>query len=443
MKKICYSYRYMRFIADLHIHSHYSRATSKDMDIPSLARWAQLKGTPVLGTGDFTHPQWLKELRETLLPAEDGFFALRSENATDIQKNVPETCRADMRFVLSAEISTIYKKHDRVRKIHSVVLAPSFEAAERLNDSLQKIGNLHSDGRPILGLDTKELLKRVLDASPDCLFIPAHIWTPHFALFGSHSGFDSLEECFEELSSHIYAIETGLSSDPSMNWRIEGLDTRAIISNSDAHSPRKLGREATIFDTEFSYKGLTDALRTKSSEKLKATIEFYPEEGKYHLDGHRACSVRLTPEETKKAGYLCPSCGKKVTVGVMHRVAELSTRPEGYAPKARPAFMSIIPLPEIIAEVEGVGPQSKKVDIVYFELLRKFGNEFTVLLDVSTDALEAVCSPRLAEAISKMRSGDIHLEAGYDGEYGTVSIFDVPSGAKRSITVPAQKNTLF
>lgn len=433
----------MRFIADLHIHSHYSRATSKDMNIRALAKWSQLKGTDVLGTGDFTHPLWFKEIQELLDPAEEGLFALKSEDAAAIKDEIPAKCRRDTRFILSAEISTIYKRSGKVRKVHSVILAPSFAAAAKINATLGRIGNIRSDGRPILGLDTKELLKIVLDASEDCLFIPAHIWTPHFSLYGSQSGFDSLEECFDELSTRIHAVETGLSSDPSMCWRIKDLDTRAIVSNSDAHSPRKLGREANVFDVERSYVGITGALKTRDPQKFLGTIEFYPEEGKYHLDGHRNCQIRMTPSETKKAGYLCPVCKKRMTIGVMHRVDAIADRAEGYAPQGRQTYQSIVPLPDIIAEIEGVGPQSKKVDIKYFSLLDKLGSEFPILLDTPIKDIAEAGGEKLGEAIRKMRAGDISIAGGYDGEFGTVRIFKDPEGQlKKTVFTPPQ-NSLF
>jgi len=410
----------MRFIADLHIHSHYSRATSKDMSPEGIWKWAQLKGITVIGTGDFTHPGWLKELNEKLLPAGHGLSMLRNEFcATDI----PESCKADVFFILSAEISCIYSKKGRTRKIHSVILVPDFADAGRINLSLSKIGNLKSDGRPILGLDAKELLKIVLDASPDALFIPAHAWTPHFSVFGAVSGFDSLEECFEELTPRIHAIETGLSSDPAMNWRLSALDRLTLVSNSDAHSARKIGREANMFDTELSYLSMMNAIKTKKG--FRGTIEFFPEEGKYHYDGHRTCEVSLSPKETIHHDYLCPVCGKKVTVGVMHRVEKLADRELGFKPAGSPAFSSIIPLAEIISETLKVGVSSKKVEALYFSLLEKLGNEFSILMDAPLDDIERAGSSLLREAIARVRSGDVHIAPGYDGEFGKVKIFEV------------------
>jgi uncharacterized protein (TIGR00375 family) len=409
----------MRFIADLHVHSHYSRATSKDMCPEGIWKWAQLKGVTVIGTGDFTHPQWLKELDEKLEPKGNGLFALKKAFQTG---DMPASCKADISFILSAEISCIYSKNGKTRKIHSIVLAPDVASAARLNLVLSKIGNIKSDGRPILGLDAKELLKITLDASPDSLFIPAHAWTPHFSVFGAVSGFDSLEECFEELTPHIYAIETGLSSDPLMNWRLSALDRITLVSNSDAHSAPKIGREANILDAEISYPSILDAVKTRQG--FLGTIEFFPEEGKYHFDGHRDCGVSLSPKETIHHDYLCPVCGRKVTVGVMHRVEKLADRAKGVKPPNAPTFQSIIPLPEIIAEGLNVGVNTKKVNALYFPLLEKLGNEFKILLDAPLDDIERASTPLIREAIGRMRAGDVHIAPGYDGEYGKVRIFE-------------------
>lgn len=409
----------MRFIADLHVHSHYSRATSKDMCPEGIWKWAQLKGIRVIGTGDFTHPQWLKELDEKLDPLGNGLFALKNEFRTD---DVPASCRADVSFILSAEISCIYSKNGKTRKIHSIILAPDLASAARLNLALSKIGNLKADGRPILGLDAKELLKITLDTSPDVMLIPAHAWTPHFSVFGAASGFDSLEECYEELTPHIYAIETGLSSDPLMNWRLSALDAITLVSNSDAHSAAKLGREANIIDRDISYASIIDAIKTRNG--FLGTIEFFPEEGKYHYDGHRECGVSLTPKETVHYDYLCPVCGRNVTVGVMHRVEKLADREHGFRPANAPAFTSIIPLPELIAEGLKCGVNTKKVKALYLPLLEKLGNEFKILMDVPLDQIEHAGTPLIREAISRMRAGNVHIAPGYDGEYGKVRIFE-------------------
>jgi uncharacterized protein (TIGR00375 family) len=409
----------MQFIADLHIHSHYSRATSKDMCPESIWQWAQLKGISVISTGDFTHPAWLNELGKKLEPRGNGLFALRKEFQPSV---VPASCAADVQFILSAEISCIYSKNGKTRKVHAIILAPDFSSAAKLNLMLSKIGNLKSDGRPILGLDVKDLLKMTLDASPEALFIPAHAWTPHFSVFGAASGFDSLAECFEELTPHIYAIETGLSSDPAMNWRLFALDRITLVSNSDAHSPAKLGREANILDTDISYPALAHAIKTRKG--FLGTIEFFPEEGKYHYDGHRDCKVSLSPQETISHNYCCPKCGRKVTVGVMHRVEKLANREKGIRLQGAPAFRSIVPLPEIIAESLNVGVNTKKVSAQYFPLLEKLGSEFKILLEISPEDIERASTPLIRKAIERMRSGAVHITPGYDGEYGKVTILD-------------------
>ncbi|KKQ46824.1 MAG: hypothetical protein US66_C0027G0020, partial [Candidatus Moranbacteria bacterium GW2011_GWD2_37_9] len=384
----------MRFIADLHIHSKYSRATSRDMSPEGIWKWAQLKGIIVIGTGDFTHPAWFKELNEKLEPVGNGLFRLKMDLQTE---DVPDTCRAEVYFLLSAEISCIYSKNGRTRKIHSIVFAPDFKDAARISIALSKIGNLSADGRPILGLDAKELLKIVIDVSPQAMLVPAHAWTPHFSVFGAVSGFDSLEECFEDLTPHIHAIETGLSSDPAINWRLSALDKITLISNSDAHSPAKIGREANILDAELSYKGITRAIKTR--EGFLGTIEFFPEEGKYHYDGHRLCGVRLSPKETIRHNYLCPVCARKVTVGVMHRVDKLANREHGFKPKNAPSYYSIIPLPEIISEVLKVGVNSKKVANEYQNLLQKLGSEFKILMDTPLNDIEKAGSLLLRKAV--------------------------------------------
>lgn len=407
----------MRFIADLHIHSKYSRATSKDMSPESIWRWAQLKGISVIGTGDFTHPKWFKELNEKLESSGNGLFRLRRDFRAD---DISDSCSADVFFMLSAEISCIYSRNGKTRKVHSILFVPDFSDAAKINIALSKIGNLNADGRPILGLDAKELLKIVLKEAPDAMLVPAHAWTPHFSVFGASSGFDSLEECFEELTPYICAIETGLSSDPQMNWRLSALDRITLISNSDAHSPSKIGREANIFDTEISYKAIMDALKTRKG--FSGTIEFFPEEGKYHYDGHRLCGVSLSPKDTIKHNYLCPVCGKMVTVGVMHRVEKLADRENGFKPPDAPPFYSIIPLPEIIAETLKVGVSSKAVDNEYQKLLQKLGSEFKILMDVPLSNIEKASSPLIREAIARMRKGDVHIAPGFDGEYGKIKI---------------------
>lgn len=375
-----------------------------------------------MGTGDFTHPRWVREMEETLAPAESGLYTLRAEQTAAIQQDVPKRCQMEQRFVLTVEVSCIYKKAGRVHKMHCIIIAPSFAAVKKINAQLQKIGNIKSDGRPILGLDAKELLKIVLAASPDCLFVPAHAWTPHFSVFGSLSGFDRLTEAFDELTPQIYAIETGLSSDPAMNWQLEQLDGIALLSNSDAHSPQKLGREANVFETELSYPAIAQAIRTNDRQAFVETIEFFPEEGKYHVDGHRLCGVRLEPAETKRLKGLCPKCGKPVTVGVLHRVADLADRPyQAKRPERRP-YRNIIPLPELIAEVTGVGVGSQAVQKQYWSLLQALGNEFHILLDASLEDITAASTPQLTEAIRRVRAGTVQIEPGYDGEYGSIHV---------------------
>lgn len=415
----------MKFIVDFHIHSKYSRATSKNMDLESLDKWAKIKGIKVIGTGDFTHPGWLANLKEKLKVAELGLFKLKEDDQ-------------GTRFLLTSEISCIYSKNGKVRKIHIIVFAPSFETVEKINTKLDKIGNLKADGRPILGLDAKELAKIVLEADPDCMVVPAHVWTPWFSLFGSKSGFDSIEECFEEYSKYIYAMETGLSSDPAMNWRISALDKITLISNSDAHSPQKVGREANVFDTELSYFSITEALKTKDTKKFLYTIEFYPEEGKYHLDGHRSCDVVLSPKETKKYGGLCPVCGKPLTVGVLNRVEELADREEGFIPKNHIPFKSLVPLNEIISDVIGVGTASKAVGIEYDNLINKFGTEFDILLKIKESDLKKVTKIKIAEGIIKARDGKVIKSPGYDGVYGKISVF-----SKSRVRSSINQKTLF
>lgn len=389
------------------------------MSPEAIWKWAQIKGIGVVGTGDFTHPGWLKELSEKIGSTGNGLFKLKEEFEPH---GVPESCKGEVSFILSAEISSIYRKNDKTRKVHSLILVPDFSDAARINLVLSRIGNLNADGRPILGLDALELLKIVMDASPSAVFIPAHAWTPHFSVFGAVSGFDSLEECFEDYATSIYAIETGLSSDPAMNWRLSALDNITLVSNSDAHSPAKMGREANIFNTDISYQSIMNALKTRQG--FLGTIEFFPEEGKYHYDGHKACGMSLSPEETIRQGYLCPKCGKRVTVGVLHRVEKLADRPSGYTPKGAPPYYSLIPLAEVIAETIGVGVASKAVDREFQRLIRGLGNEFSILMDAPIPDIEQVSSRLIGEGIDRMRSGNIYVAPGYDGEYGKIKIFD-------------------
>jgi uncharacterized protein (TIGR00375 family) len=401
------------------------------MDLENLDKWAKIKGIKVLGTGDFTHPEWFKSLKENLTPAEEGLFKLKSKSQSSNAKN-------ETRFILTTEISCIYTKKNKVHKIHIIIFSPSFETCEKISAHLGWIGNLKSDGRPILGMDAKELLKISLDTSKDCLVVPAHCWTPWFSIFGSKSGFDSIEECFDECSKYIFAGETGLSSNPAMNWRLSALDKITLISNSDAHSPSKIGREANVFDTEISYPEIVNAIKTKDPKKFLFTIEFFPEEGKYHYDGHRLCGISLSPKETKKYNNICPTCGKYLTIGVLNRVEELADRPEGFKPKDAIPFKNLIPLEEIIAESLNLGTGTKQVLKEYKNLIDKFGNEFKILLDATPQDLKAATLPQIAEGIERVREGKVSIEPGYDGNYGKIKIFG--QGEQKKLS---KQSTLF
>lgn len=407
------------YIADLHIHSKYSRATSRECVPEHLDLWARRKGIRLLGTGDFTHPAWRSELKEKLEPAEEGLYRLKEDHI------VSDPITADEerpRFVLSGEISSIYKKNGKTRKVHNLILLPGLEEAELLSRKLEAIGNIHSDGRPILGLDSRDLLEITLETCPEAIFIPAHIWTPHFSLFGAFSGFNTIEECFEDLTCHIHALETGLSSDPPMNWRLSALDGYNLVSNSDAHSPAKLGREANLLDTELSYEGLSRAIQTGSG--LLGTIEFFPEEGKYHLDGHRKCGQCLTPAQTKDYGGRCPVCGRKITIGVLHRVEELADREEGYQKPEACRFESLAPLAEVIAASTGKSAASVKVQRQYEAMLGELGSEISILREMPLEAIRSCAGPCIEEGIKRLRQGKVERIPGYDGEYGKINIID-------------------
>ena len=414
----------MKLVADLHLHSHYSRATSKNLTLEHLWKWAQIKGVQVVATGDIAHPGWLAELRDKLEPAEAGLFRLKPEHTAALADQVPAACRGTVRFLIGGEISNIYKKYDRTRKVHNIVFAPSFDATARLQVELEKIGNIRSDGRPILGLDSRDLLEIVLAVDDRCHLIPAHIWTPWFSILGSKSGFDSVQECYADLTPHIFAVETGLSSDPPMNWRVSWLDPYTLISSSDAHSPQKLAREAICFDTELSYDALFAALRSGDRRHYRGTIEFFPEEGKYHLDGHRKCGVCWEPAATRANGGRCSGCGKPVTVGVYHRMEELADRPPGARPPAAGPFASLIPLPEALSEILGPGPNSKRVQREYHRLVARLGPELAILQEVPLEEIDAAGGAVLAEGIRRMRAGEVRAQAGYDGEYGVIRLFD-------------------
>ncbi len=408
----------MYFIADFHIHSHYSIATSKNLTPENLDYWARMKGITVIGTGDFTHPGWIKELRERLEPAEPGLFKLKEEFRIT---GAPQRL---VRFVLSSEISTIYKKNGKVRKNHNVLLAPDFETVEQIQARLSKIGNITSDGRPILGFDAHDLLELTLDVNEKNVFFPAHIWTPWFSTLGSKSGFDSIEECFEDLTPHIFAVETGLSSDPPMNWLCSFLDRYTLVSNSDAHSPEKLGREANLFDTELSYPSIVQAMRHPQEGGFLGTVEFYPQEGKYHFDGHRKCGIVWDPLETIRHNGICPVCGKKLTVGVLSRVAQLSDRDDIEARPNRLPFYSLVPLKEVLAEILNTGGHSKKVDQAYQNIIQKAGSEFDVLLNLPLDDLAKLTNEVVLEAVRRMRNREVVVKEGFDGQFGEIHVFD-------------------
>ena len=409
----------MKMIADLHIHSRFSMATSKEGTPENLDFWARKKGISLIGTGDFTHPVWREELKERLVSEGNGLYRLRDEYVKEDSRKFPGE---GTRFVVSGEISSIYKKNGKTRKVHNVILLPSLEAADAMAQRLEKIGNIHSDGRPILGLDSHDLLEMMMDVCPEGILIPAHIWTPHFSVLGAKSGFDSVEECFEELTPYVHALETGLSSDPAMNWRISKLDRYQLVSNSDAHSPSKLGREANLLDIDCSYEGLYQAIQT--GQGLEGTVEFFPEEGKYHFDGHRKCGVSLSPVEAERMGGICPVCGKKLTMGVDHRVEQLADRAEGFVKKDGKKYESLVPLPEVISTCMGYSAASKKVQGCFEQMIQTLGTEFDILRNVPSEDIKSCAGERIAEGIENVRTGKVKRIPGYDGEYGKIQLFD-------------------
>lgn len=413
----------MNYIADLHIHSLFSRATSRDSTLPGLAGWARVKGLQIIGTGDFTHPGWFRQLKELLEPAEPGLFRLKDESAIVSPLTGVNPAVTPVRFLLSAEISSIYKRHGVVCKVHNLLYVPDFASAERINARLARIGNIESDGRPILGLDSRDLLEILLELAPEGFLVPAHIWTPWFSLFGSKSGFDRIEDCYGDLTPHVFALETGLSSDPDMNRLISALDRFSLISNSDCHSPAKLGREVNLFSTGLDYFSLRDALKNNRRDTFRGTVEFFPEEGKYHADGHRVCNVCLEPAETRRLGLLCPVCGKPLTVGVCHRVLKLADREQPVYRDDSPQVFSLIPLPEVLGEIIGAGPASKKVMEQYRRCIARFGSEFNLLLETELDEIRHE-SPVLGEALARIRQGRVIRKPGFDGEYGVIRVFD-------------------
>ena len=409
----------MKMIADLHIHSRFSMATSKEGTPENLDFWARKKGISLIGTGDFTHPVWREELKERLVTEGNGLYRLRDEYVKEESRKFPGE---GTHFVVSGEISSIYKKNGKTRKVHNVILLPSLEAADVMAQRLEKIGNIHSDGRPILGLDSHDLLEMMMDVCPEGILIPAHIWTPHFSVLGAKSGFDSVEECFEELTPYVHALETGLSSDPAMNWRISKLDRYQLVSNSDAHSPSKLGREANLLDIDCSYEGLYQAIQT--GQGLEGTVEFFPEEGKYHFDGHRKCGISLSPVEAERLGGICPVCGKKLTMGVDHRVEQLADREEGFVKEDGKKYESLVPLPEVISACMGYSTASKKVQGCFEQMLQTLGTEFDILRNVPSEDIKSCAGERIAEGIENVRTGKVKRIPGYDGEYGKIQLFD-------------------
>lgn len=437
------------YIADLHLHSKYSRAVSKNMTIPVLFEWGKKKGIQLIGTGDFTHPFWVHDLKDSLLLENNGFYRYND----DTDKSGPF-------FVLSSEISCIYSQGGETRKIHIVFLAPTIEIVEKINEKLSQVGNLVSDGRPILGITAEKLVEIMISISQDIIVIPAHIWTPWFSMFGSNSGFDSIEECFGSMSSYVTAVETGLSSDPAMNWRVPNLEKRQIVSFSDAHSPAKLGREATVIKGEFSYNGLQRVLQGNKDydESVLYTIEFFPEEGKYYYTGHRNCRIRYDLADLGKKGRICPTCGKVLTVGVMQRVEDLATISEKELSlsdwnlpktevvgvqeslKKRPPYVFAIPLQEILAEAFRVGVSSKKVQQEYDRIIADIGSEFEVLLFLSEETLKKSIDPKIVEGIMKVREKKVQIDPGYDGVFGTVSIWP---HSEQSADLAQEQITLF
>ena len=397
----------MKVVADFHLHSRYSRATSSRLDLDLLAQWARWKGIHLLGTGDCTHPLWMQELKQKLRPSEGGLYEYRG-----------------VKFLLTAEVNNLFAVGGRSHRIHNLVFLPTIEAAEGLNKRLGRHGDLSSDGRPMLRLSARDLVRMALDVSPEAFVVPAHAWTPHFSVFGANSGFDTVEECFQDQAKEIFALETGLSSDPAMNWRLSRLDRYTLISNSDSHSANRIGREANVFDCEPSYGEIKRILKTKDTKRFLYTIEFFPEEGKYHLDGHRLCKARLTPEETRQSQNRCPACGRKVTIGVMHRVGDLADRAPGYRPADGIPFKNLVPLDQIIADNRGVGVATKQVEQEYLDLVQRVGTELEILTEFPEEVLRKSLSPRLAEGILRVRAAQVKILPGYDGEYGEVKIYE-------------------
>ena len=413
--------REVKIAADFHLHSRYSRATSNQLDLDLLARWARYKGIQLLGTGDCTHPLWMQELKQKLRLTSGGLYEYQG-----------------VQFLLTTEVNNQFVSQGKTKRIHNLLFLPSIEAAEAVNKKLGRYGDLASDGRPLLRLTARDLVKMVLDVSPEILVVPAHAWTPHFSIFGANSGFDTVEECFQDQTKEIHCLETGLSSDPGMNWRLSRLDRFTLISNSDSHSANRIGREANVFDCQPSYAEIVSILKTRDVKRFLYTIEFFPEEGKYHYDGHRLCKARISPEEAKEHQNRCPVCGKKVTIGVMHRVEDLADRPVGYEPAKKIPFKHLVPLDQIIAESKGVGVQSKAVEQEYLDLVQRVGTELEILSDFPEEALRKGLSARLVEGILRVRNAQVEILPGYDGEYGKVNIFkerEQPAASEKQLTL--------
>ncbi len=408
----------MEFIADFHIHSKYSRATSQEMNVDELTRWAKLKGIELIGTGDFTHPLWFTELKSKLKENANGLYEHDGVN-----------------FIFTCEVYNNFYVGGKSKRIHNIIFAPGIDVVEKLNKKLGGFGDLVSDGRPILNLSAKDLVKACLEVSPECLIVPAHAWTPHFSIFGSNSGFNTVEECFGEEARNIHCLETGLSSDPAMNWRLSVLDRYALISNSDSHSPHRIGREANVFNCDLSYKAIIDAIKSKDKKKFLYTIEFFPEEGKYHYDGHRNCKARVAPKEAIKNRNLCPVCGRKLTVGVMHRVEDLADRAEGVMPDNAIPFKHMIPLGQIIADARGVGDTSQSVEREYMELVNKCKSEFNILVKMTDNELKKQLPQKIADGVIRVRQGKVNILPGYDGEYGTIKIFGPEEAGEKQLTL--------
>lgn len=397
----------MKFVADFHIHSKYSRATSKDMNIPTLAKYAKKKGIQLLGTGDFTHPMWVNELKSSLVSAGRGIYKYE-----------------DTYFILTGEVSTIFRWNGQTKRVHSIIFAPTIEIVEKLNKILSRYGNLMADGRPVFTISSQDLVKLIMDVSSDCFVVPAHIWTPWFSVFGSNSGFDSLEDCFGPQLKYIFALETGLSSDPAMNWRLSKLDNYSLISNSDSHSPARIGREANVLNTNMDYYDIKKTLESRNKNNFLYTLEFFPEEGKYHFDGHRECHVSYSPVETKRLGGICPKCGKKLTIGVMNRIESLADRPDSYTSDDKIPFKKLIPMDEIIASCLKKDTKTQAVEIEYNQILSKGASEIDIMLNMPYEQISKITTQKIAQAILNVREEKVNIAPGYDGVYGKIDILD-------------------